>query len=74
MNLGMINDDFVHIPRFEDMIYMNHNARCFMAIEIENFVSHKHIMGGAIKCISTGQNWCGYAMVSRETKIICAFC
>ncbi len=55
VNLGMINDDFVQVPSFEDMIYMNHNARCFMAIEIENFVSHKHIMGGAINASALGR-------------------
>lgn len=27
VNLGMINDNFVQVPSFEDMIYMNHNAR-----------------------------------------------
>lgn len=28
----------------------NRNARCFVAIEIENKVSRKHLMGGAVNC------------------------
>ena len=47
-NIRLINDDFVYLPEYEDIIHMNHNARCFMAIEIENNVSRKHLMGGAI--------------------------
>lgn len=40
--------DFV-VPRsYEEIIYENRNARSFMAIEIENMVSRKHLMGGAI--------------------------
>ncbi|WP_265938412.1 hypothetical protein [Bacillus thuringiensis] len=40
--------NFIELPRYEDIIYQNRNARCFMAIEIENMVSRKHLMGGAI--------------------------
>ncbi|MDM5187567.1 hypothetical protein QUF99_09615 [Bacillus sp. DX4.1] len=40
--------DFVEPHIYEDIIYQNRNARCFMAIEIENKVSRKHLMGGAI--------------------------
>ena len=32
----------------------NRNARCFLAIEIENEVSRKHLMGGAINATSLG--------------------
>lgn len=33
----------------------NQNARCFLAIEIENFVSRKHLMGGAINAAALGR-------------------
>lgn len=39
---------FVEPHTYEEIIYQNRNARCFMAIEIENKVSRKHLMGGAI--------------------------
>lgn len=54
-NLELINDGFVDIPEYEDMIRMNHNARCFMAIEIEHLVSRKHLMGGAINATALGR-------------------
>ncbi|MFB5682249.1 hypothetical protein ACE3NQ_15090 [Paenibacillus terreus] len=41
-------DYFVRPPEYDDIKYMNHNARCFMAIEIEHLVSRKHLIGGAI--------------------------
>jgi hypothetical protein len=33
----------------------NPNARCFMAIEVENRVSRKHLMGGAINAAALGR-------------------
>ena len=33
---------------FEAICYFNYNSRCFLGIEIENEVSRKHLMGGAI--------------------------
>ncbi|PEV33314.1 hypothetical protein [Bacillus thuringiensis] len=39
---------FVEPNTYEEVIHQNRNARCFMAIEIENKVSRKHLMGGAI--------------------------
>ena len=32
----------------------NRNARCFLAIEIENQVSRKHLMGGALNAVALG--------------------
>lgn len=32
----------------------NHNARCFLAIEIENAVSRKHLMGGIMNAVALG--------------------
>ncbi|MEK4776011.1 hypothetical protein NST86_06560 [Bacillus sp. FSL L8-0199] len=40
--------NFVEPYTYQEIIYQNRNARCFMAIEIENKVSRKHLMGGAI--------------------------
>ncbi|AHX21992.1 MULTISPECIES: hypothetical protein [Bacillus cereus group] len=42
------HDYFVEPHIYEEIMYQNRNARCFMAIEIENQVSRKHLMGGAI--------------------------
>jgi hypothetical protein len=38
----------------EDFRLANPNARCFLAIEIENKVSRKHLLGGRPKCSSPG--------------------
>jgi hypothetical protein len=40
---------------YGDMAFRNANARCFMAIEIENQVSRKHLMGGAINAAALGR-------------------
>ncbi|MFN7253338.1 MAG: hypothetical protein ACK4M9_21565 [Anaerobacillus sp.] len=47
--------DFVEAGTCENIIYQNLNARCFMAIEIENKVSRKHLMGGAINASALGR-------------------
>ncbi|MCK0473851.1 hypothetical protein [Halalkalibacter sp. APA_J-10(15)] len=47
--------DFVEADTYESVIYQNSNARCFMAIEIENKVSRKHLMGGAINASALGR-------------------
>lgn len=40
---------------FKDACEKNRNARCFLAIEIENAVSRKHLMGGAINAAALGR-------------------
>lgn len=40
---------------FEEVAYRNANARCFLAFEIENQVSRKHLMGGAINAAALGR-------------------
>lgn len=42
-------------PDFEEIKHKNQNARCFLAIEIENRVSRKHLMGGAINAAALGR-------------------
>lgn len=39
----------------DQALTLNFNARCFMAIEIENQVSRKHLMGGAINASALGR-------------------
>lgn len=40
---------------FDRVTHRNPNARCFIAIEIENQVSRKHLMGGAINAAALGR-------------------
>ncbi len=40
---------------FVSVTAKNPNARCFLAIEIENEVSRKHLMGGAINAAALGR-------------------
>lgn len=55
VNLDRYGDGFVLPAPFEEILYRNHNARCFMAIEIEHLVSRKHLMGGAINASALGR-------------------
>lgn len=41
--------------KIEDLNFTNINARCFMAIEIENKSSRKHLMGGGVNAIALGR-------------------
>lgn len=52
---------------FERLKYKNQNARCFLAIEIENRVSRKHLMGGAINAAALGR--IGIAVAFRDDKL-----
>ena len=46
-NIASYNGGEIDVS-FDRLKYKNQNARCFLAIEIENKVSRKHLMGGAI--------------------------
>lgn len=43
------------VLEFDQMLEQNPNARCFLAIEIENKVTRKHLMGGALNASSLGR-------------------
>lgn len=62
INIGVITNDITNEQRQlfiqEKMLRLrntNWNGRCFIAIEIENSVSRKHLMGGAINCSALGK-------------------
>jgi hypothetical protein len=46
-------NDFV--PPLDEVCSLNGNARCFLAIEIDNSGSRKHLMGGAINAAALGR-------------------
>jgi len=41
--------------KISDFYSFNHNARCFMCVEIENKVSRKHIVGGLVNASALGR-------------------
>lgn len=41
--------------KLNDLRYFNFNSRCFISVEIENEVSRKHLMGGAINASVLGR-------------------
>lgn len=51
----------IEIPDFDSLVNKNQNARCFLAIEIENTSSKKHIMGSMINAASLGRIGIGIA-------------
>jgi hypothetical protein len=51
----------INIPEFDFVTRKNQNARCFLAIEIENTSTKKHIMGSMINAASLGRIGIGIA-------------
>lgn len=49
------------IPEFDILKHKNQNARCFLAIEIENTSTKKHIMGSMVNAASLGRIGIGIA-------------
>jgi len=41
--------------KIDDLRHFNFNSRCFLSIEIENAVTRKHLMGGAINASVLGR-------------------
>ncbi len=54
-------------PRFEQLKTRNINARCFIVVEIENRVSRKHLMGGAVNAAALGR--IGLAIAWSDDKL-----
>jgi len=67
-NIGLETNNEITIPPFEDLIYKNQNARCFLAIEIENVNSKKHIMGSLINAASLGRIGIGVAYTEKTMR------
>jgi hypothetical protein len=72
-NLELINNDTPEeqkramvMEKMEIIYHTNYNARCFIAIEVENNVSRKHLMGGAINAAVLGR--IGIAVGYTEEK------
>jgi len=53
--LNIEDDDFNALVGYEELSHLNYNARCLIAVEIENKVSRKHLMGGAINASALGR-------------------
>ncbi|HMO33715.1 MAG TPA: hypothetical protein PKE07_12040 [Lacibacter sp.] len=67
-NIGLEVNNEITIPPFEDLINRNQNARCFLAIEIENENSKKHIMGSLINAASLGRIGIGVAYSEKTMR------
>ena len=53
---------------FNHVISRNRNSRCFLAIEIENQVSQKHLIGGAINAAALGRVGLAIAWNDRNLR------
>ena len=60
-NIGLEWMNELNIPEFDFLTRKNQNARCFLAIEIENTSTKKHIMGSMINAASLGRIGIGIA-------------
>jgi hypothetical protein len=49
------------LPNFYDVLHKNQNARCLLALEIENKTTRKHMMGSVINAASLGRIGIGIA-------------
>ncbi|WP_029909975.1 hypothetical protein [Pelobacter seleniigenes] len=66
MNMQMFGNHNAQI-NLHDVAFFNENSRCFLAIEIENNVSRKHLMGGAINASALGR--IGLAVAWTDEKL-----
>lgn len=58
----------VNHPSFLEVIERNQNARCVLAIEIENKNTRKHIMGSIVNAASLGRVGIGIGFTSEVTE------
>lgn len=59
-----VGDEWINeitIPEFDILTHKNQNARCLLALEIENTSTKKHIMGSMINAASLGRIGIGVA-------------
>lgn len=60
-NVGLEWMNEINVPEFNLLTKKNQNARCFLAIEIENTSTKKHILGSMINAASLGRIGIGIA-------------
>jgi hypothetical protein len=68
-NLVALNYPADHFD-FHDLCSRNANARCFLAVEIENEVSRKHLMGGAINAAALGRIGIAIGWTQRQVNAL----
>lgn len=69
LDINLYNE-IIH-PDFNQLIHKNQNARCFIAFEIENKNSKKHIMGSVINAASLGRVGIGIAFNDSTLRTFC---
>ena len=67
-NIGYECLNEITIPPFDILLRKNQNARCLLAIEIENKNSKKHILGSLINAASLGRVGIGIAYSTSVLK------
>lgn len=67
-NIGNEYLNEIDIPDYQQLIHANSNARCFLAIEIENNNSKKHILGSIVNAASLGRVGIGVAYNDRTLR------
>ena len=63
-------EEIIH-PDYAEAVNRNQNARCFIAFEIENKNSKKHIMGSIVNAASLGRVGIGIAFTESTLRTFC---
>ena len=69
-NIRNMCSNEITIPIFNELIIKNQNARCFLAFEIENKTSRKHILGSIVNAASLGRVGVG---IAYSEKVLITF-